>query len=121
MVKAKVDLLAIDGAHGHSTRVLDAIRQVKAVPEVDLIAGNVATFEGACEMARLELTLSKSASVPARSAPLASSPAGVPQITAIAESRVPCAMPTFLSSPTAASVLGRHHQGHRGRSRLRPD
>ena len=53
MVKAKVDLLAIDSAHGHSTRVLDAIRQVKAkFPEVDLIAGNVATFEGACEMAK---------------------------------------------------------------------
>src|ERR1700751_4803847 len=53
MVKAKADLLAIDSAHGHSTRVLDAIRQVKAkFPEVDLIAGNVATFEGACEMAK---------------------------------------------------------------------
>ena len=46
MVKAKADLLAIDSAHGHSTRVLDAVRQVKAkFPEIDLIAGNVATFD----------------------------------------------------------------------------
>jgi len=40
MVKCKVDLLAIDSAHGHSTRVLDAIKMVKSkLPEVDLIAG----------------------------------------------------------------------------------
>src|SRR6201997_4435015 len=43
LAKAKVDLLAIDSAHGHSTRVLDAIRVVKSkLPDVDLIAGNVA-------------------------------------------------------------------------------
>src|SRR3974390_3238161 len=48
MVKAKADLLAIDSAHGHSTRVLDAVKLVKArFPELDLIAGNIATFEGA--------------------------------------------------------------------------
>src|SRR3954465_6673701 len=51
MVLNKVDLLAIDSAHGHSTRVLEAIRAVKAkFPEVDLIAGNVGTYEGAEEM-----------------------------------------------------------------------
>src|SRR5712672_2087335 len=50
MVKCKVDLLAIDSAHGHSTRVLDAIRAIKkALPDVELLTGNVATFEGACE------------------------------------------------------------------------
>src|SRR5499427_3639477 len=50
LVKAKVDLLAIDSAHGHSTRVIEAVQQVKSkFPEVDLIAGNVGTFEGACE------------------------------------------------------------------------
>src|SRR5438477_1450114 len=46
LVKAKVDLIAIDSAHGHSTRVLEAIRTVKSkLPEVELIAGNVATHE----------------------------------------------------------------------------
>ena len=53
MVKAKVDLLAVDSAHGHSTRVIEAIREIKSkLPEVDLIAGNVGTFDGACELAR---------------------------------------------------------------------
>src|SRR3954465_14697351 len=51
LAEAKVDVLAIDSAHGHSTRVLEAIRAVKAkFPEVDLIAGNVGTYEGAEEM-----------------------------------------------------------------------
>ena len=53
LVHAKVDLLAIDSAHGHSTRVIEAVQKIKAtLPEVDLIAGNVATFDGACELAR---------------------------------------------------------------------
>src|SRR5712672_1685257 len=47
MVKCKVDLLAIDSAHGHSSRVLEAIKMVKSkLPEVDLLAGNVGTHEG---------------------------------------------------------------------------
>src|SRR6267143_582465 len=53
LAKAKVDVVAIDSAHGHSTRVLEAIQVVKSkLPEVDLLAGNVATFDGACELAR---------------------------------------------------------------------
>lgn len=48
MVRNKVDVLAIDSAHGHSSRVLEAVRAIKAkMPEVDLLAGNVGTFEGA--------------------------------------------------------------------------
>ena len=43
-----VDVLAIDTAHGHSTRVMEAIRAVKhALPDMELVAGNVGTFEGA--------------------------------------------------------------------------
>src|ERR1700759_1588229 len=44
LVRFRVDVLTIDSAHGHSSRVLDAIRAVKKrFPEVDLMAGNVAT------------------------------------------------------------------------------
>jgi IMP dehydrogenase/GMP reductase len=47
LVKARVDVLAIDTAHGHTSRVIEAVRQVKRrFPEVQLIAGNVATAEG---------------------------------------------------------------------------
>ncbi|MGB7555870.1 MAG: IMP dehydrogenase, partial [Candidatus Korobacteraceae bacterium] len=53
LVRAKADLLAIDSAHGHSTRVIEAIKEIKSkLPEVDVIAGNVGTFDGACELAR---------------------------------------------------------------------
>jgi IMP dehydrogenase len=48
LVKNRVDVLSIDSAHGHSSRVLEAVRMVKeAFPGVDLLAGNIATYEGA--------------------------------------------------------------------------
>ncbi|MFY9748561.1 MAG: IMP dehydrogenase, partial [Acidobacteriaceae bacterium] len=47
LVRNRVDVLVIDSAHGHSSRVLDAVREVKKrFPQVDLLAGNVATKEG---------------------------------------------------------------------------
>src|SRR5580704_5632006 len=48
LVKFRVDVLAIDSAHGHSSRVLESVRLLKKhLPHVDLMAGNVATYEGA--------------------------------------------------------------------------
>ncbi|MEG1559849.1 MAG: IMP dehydrogenase [Clostridia bacterium] len=47
LIKAKVDVLAIDTAHGHSIGVLNAVKAIKAKhPNVQVIAGNVATYEG---------------------------------------------------------------------------
>lgn len=46
IVAAKVDVIVVDTAHGHSQGVLDAVRKIKdTYPEVDLIAGNVATAD----------------------------------------------------------------------------
>ena len=46
LVKAQVDVITIDTAHGHSKGVLEAVRTIKkAYPEVQIIAGNVATAE----------------------------------------------------------------------------
>lgn len=46
LVKAKVDVITIDTAHGHSKGVLVAVKEVKAkYPELQVIAGNVATAE----------------------------------------------------------------------------
>ncbi len=46
LVAAHVDVLVIDTAHGHSQKVLDAVKEMRQrFPEVDLIAGNVATAE----------------------------------------------------------------------------
>ena len=46
LVKAQVDVLALDSAHGHNSNVIDTVRKVKAAfPDVQLIAGNVATAD----------------------------------------------------------------------------
>lgn len=46
LVDAKVDVIVIDTAHGHSQGVIDQVREIKKrFPDVDLIAGNVATKE----------------------------------------------------------------------------
>ena len=87
LVRAKVDVLAIDSAHGHQIRVLEAVQAVKAkLPDVDLIAGNVATFDGACELARsgadgIKVGIGPGSICTTRVV----TGAGVPQITAIAE------------------------------------
>ncbi|HZP18933.1 MAG TPA: IMP dehydrogenase [Bauldia sp.] len=48
LIAADVDLVVIDTAHGHSERVLEAVRRVKAISNrVQVIAGNVATGDGA--------------------------------------------------------------------------
>ncbi len=44
LVEARVDAIVVDTAHGHSSRVLNAVRSVKSkFPEIEVIAGNVAT------------------------------------------------------------------------------
>ncbi|MPL60559.1 Inosine-5'-monophosphate dehydrogenase [bioreactor metagenome] len=46
IVSAKVDVIVIDTAHGHSRGVLEAVRKIKTTyPQVELIAGNVATAD----------------------------------------------------------------------------
>jgi IMP dehydrogenase len=51
LVKARVDCLVIDTAHGHSVRVIEAVREIKRRhPEAQLIAGNVGTGAGAREL-----------------------------------------------------------------------
>jgi IMP dehydrogenase len=47
LVDAEVDVLVVDTAHGHSQGVLDVVRAIKGRHDVELIAGNVATGEGA--------------------------------------------------------------------------
>ncbi len=47
LVAAEVDVLVVDTAHGHSRGVLDIVRRLKADHDVEVIAGNVATGDGA--------------------------------------------------------------------------
>jgi IMP dehydrogenase len=87
LAKAKVDVLAIDSAHGHSALVLEAVKRVKAaLPEVELIAGNVATFDGACDLVRAGVDGVKVGIGPGSICTTRIvTGVGVPQITAIAE------------------------------------
>lgn len=87
LVRKKVDVIAVDSAHGHSQRVMDAIRAIKhALPEVQLLAGNVASFEGARDLIALGVDGVKVGIGPGSICTTrVVSGAGVPQITAIAE------------------------------------
>ena len=87
LVRTKVDVLAIDSAHGHTTRVVEALRCVKSrFPEIDLLAGNVGTFDGACELVRSGADAIKVGIGPGSICTTrVVTGAGVPQITAIAE------------------------------------
>ncbi|MDZ4838732.1 MAG: IMP dehydrogenase [Bacteroidota bacterium] len=52
LTKAGADVIAIDTAHGHSQGVLDLISKVRAkFPDIQIIAGNVATYHGALALA----------------------------------------------------------------------
>lgn len=51
LVKAQVDAIVIDTAHGHSKGVLETLRKAKArYPEIDFVAGNIATAEAATDL-----------------------------------------------------------------------
>lgn len=47
LIKAGVDVVVVDSAHGHSKNVIETVRKIKSMFSIDLIAGNVATLEGA--------------------------------------------------------------------------
>ncbi len=47
LVNVKVDVIVVDTAHGHSTRVIEVIKEIKRNFNIELVGGNVATFEGA--------------------------------------------------------------------------
>jgi len=83
--KAGVDVLIVDTAHGHSTRVINAVKQIKRkFPEIDLIAGNVAVDAGAAALARAGADAIKVGIGPGSICTTrVVSGAGVPQITAI--------------------------------------
>jgi IMP dehydrogenase len=85
LVRARVDCLVIDTAHGHSSRVIEAVREIKRRhPETQLIAGNVATGEGARELIQAGVDAVKCGIGPGSICTTrVVTGAGVPQMTAI--------------------------------------
>ena len=87
LVAARVDALAIDSAHGHSSRVLDAVREVKQrFPDIDVLAGNIATYDGAMALMDAGADAIKVGIGPGSICTTRMvTGAGMPQITAISE------------------------------------
>src|SRR3981081_460225 len=82
----KVDVLAIDTAHAHTARVMDAVKKVKkALPDVELLTGNVGAYEAARDLVALGVDGVKVGIGPGSICTTrVVSGAGVPQMTAIA-------------------------------------
>ena len=116
MAREKVDVLAIDTAHGHTTRVMEAIRAVKRkLPEMQLLAGNVATAEGARDLIALGIDGLKVGIGPGSICTTrVVTGAGVPQITANHRSvarRAGHWRPSYRR--WRHQVFRRHHQSYR--------
>jgi len=85
LVRAGVDLVAVDTAHGHSKNVLDVVKRVRRrYPDLDLAAGNVATDEGTAALIQAGANVVKVGVGPGSICTTrVVSGVGVPQITAI--------------------------------------
>jgi IMP dehydrogenase len=92
LVAARVDLLCLDSSHGHSEGVLKALRMLKeALPDTPVIAGNVATYQGAKDLcaagaAAVKVGIGPGSICTTRIV----TGAGMPQITAILEASRAC-------------------------------
>ena len=87
LVRKKVDVIVVDSAHAHSERVMNAVRTLRRkLPDVELIAGNVATYEGAADLIALDVDAIKVGIGPGSICTTrVVTGAGVPQLTAIAD------------------------------------
>jgi IMP dehydrogenase len=87
MSKAKADVLAIDTAHGHTEKVMEAVKTIRhRLPEMQIIAGNVATYDGAKDLIALGIDGLKVGIGPGSICTTrVVTGAGVPQLTAIME------------------------------------
>ncbi|CAN5653310.1 IMP dehydrogenase [soil metagenome] len=85
LIDARVDAIVIDTAHGHSSRVIEAVKKVKAkFSDVELIAGNVATGEATKALLSVDIDGVKVGIGPGSICTTrVVTGAGVPQITAV--------------------------------------
>jgi IMP dehydrogenase len=85
LIKAGVDVLVVDSAHGHTSNVLKTVAEIKRSFKIDVIAGNVATAEGARALVEAGADGVKTGIGPGSICTTrVISGVGVPQITAIA-------------------------------------
>jgi len=87
LVNARVDCIVIDTAHGHSIRVIEAVKKIKSKhSNIQVVAGNVATYEGTRELIDAGADAVKTGVGPGSICTTrVVTGAGIPQITAISE------------------------------------
>jgi IMP dehydrogenase len=84
LIKAGVDVLVVDSAHGHSANVLDTVIEIKRRHSIDVIAGNIATKEGARSLVEAGADAVKAGLGPGSICTTRIiSGVGVPQVTAV--------------------------------------
>jgi len=105
LIDARVDLLCLDSSHGHSQGVLNALRKLReAFPLIPIIAGNVATYQGAKDLCLAGASAVKVGIGPGSICTTRIvTGAGMPQITAILEASRACREFQVPASPMAAS------------------
>jgi IMP dehydrogenase len=90
LVEAKVDVVAVDTAHGHTRKVLETVAAIKERfgDELEVIAGNVGTYDGAADLVAAGVAAVKVGMGPGSICTTrVVSGAGMPQITAVAEAQ----------------------------------
>jgi IMP dehydrogenase len=86
LLASDVDVIAVDSAHGHSANVIETVRKIKKTWDIDVIAGNVATADGAAALIHAGADAVKVGIGPGSICTTrVISGVGVPQITAIWE------------------------------------
>lgn len=92
LVKAGVDVICLDTAHGHSKGVIENVKKVhKAYPKLDIVAGNVASYEGAEALCKAGAAAVKVGIGPGSICTTRMvSGVGVPQLFAVAEAYRAC-------------------------------
>lgn len=84
LIAKGVDILTVDSAHGHSTNVIDTVKEIKRQWDIDVIAGNVATYEGTRDLIEAGADVVKVGIGPGSICTTrVISGVGVPQITAV--------------------------------------
>ena len=87
LIQSGVDFLTVDSAHGHSRNVIETVQELKRQwPQIDIIAGNVATAQGASDLAKAGADAVKVGIGPGSICTTRIiSGVGVPQLTAVSE------------------------------------
>lgn len=84
LIESEVDVVVVDSAHGHSTNVIETVKEIKKRWDIDVIAGNVATKEGCADLIKAGADAVKVGIGPGSICTTrVISGVGVPQVTAV--------------------------------------